>query len=330
MKIITDNGNQNLTIKEKGYLATLTLTFILSFFYVVSNRYETVYADYGGLTEDELVLQMTDNKIDELYKSLDLRASSVLIFDSETEKYIYEKDGDTVYPLASLTKIMTALVAMEETQEGEIISIPKEALSQTGDNGLLAYEKWGREDLLKFILVTSSNDGARALAMHVGAKNGAVSEEQSVKLFVEKMNQKAKSLGLVNTNFYNESGLDVDEKTNGGYGTAKEVVKIFDYAISSYPEIFESTIFSSQSFISLSNKEHNAQNTNQNTGKVAGISASKTGFTSLSGGNLIISFKKESGNNIIVLALGSTFTERFSDIEKLSSTTLKIINEVQL
>lgn len=330
MKIISESHNDNLTKKEGGYLAVLFLILVLAFSYIISNKTDFVYADFGDFSEEEIAMQMMDDRIEDLYKNLDLKASSVLIYDSSSKKNIFAKNTETVYPLASLTKVMTAIVAMEEISKDENIVIPKEALSQIGDNGLLADEKWGRDDLLKFVLITSSNDGTRALAMHVGFKNGFTEEGKAVEFFVSRMNEKAKVLGLTNTIFYNESGLDINPEKNGGYSTASEMVALFDYAISKYPEIFESTIFSSQSFVSLSNKSHEAQNTNQNTGKVAGISASKTGFTSIAGGNLIISFKSNNGGNVIVLALGSTFTERFSDIEKLSSTTINIINEVQL
>ena len=330
MKIIDSEGGDNLTKSEKQSLGILGLTLVLASFYILGAKAPS-YEEEVTLEQTEfLITQMTDNRIDEFFESLDLRASSVLIVNSDTKQKIYGRETDRVMPLASLVKIMTAVVAMENIGESEIITIPKEALGLTGDNGLLVDEKWGRDELLRFVLITSSNDGARAVAMHLGQKLGQESPEQSVAVFVDLMNKKAKDLGLQNTIFLNESGLDQEDGKNGGYSNSKEIVSLFDYAIKTYPDIFSSTSFGAKTFTSVSMKDHNALNTNPNVGQVLGISASKTGFTNISGGNLIVSFKTPKGETVIVGVLGSTFTERFTDIEKLSSTTLKIINEVQL
>lgn len=330
MKILQYSQSDNFTKSEKQSLALLFVIFILGFIYVFSPKGESVAESLTPEQNQILVAQMTDNRLDTFFESLDLKASSVLIWSSDKNQKIYGKETERVMPLASLVKIMTSVVAMENIDENEIINIPKEALALTGDNGLLVEEKWGRDELLRFMLITSSNDATRAISMHVGKKLGAESEESAVKTFVDLMNAKAVSLGLSNTTFLNESGLDQEDGKNGGYSNSMEIVKLFDYAILNYPDIFSSTSFGSKTFTSVSNASHNALNTNPNVGQVLGISASKTGFTNISGGNLIVSFKTPKNETIIVNVLGSTFTERFTDIEKLSGTTLKIINEVEL
>ncbi|MDQ5883508.1 MAG: hypothetical protein QG654_422 [Patescibacteria group bacterium] len=330
MKIIQNSNSDELTKSERQSLGILGLTLVLACFYVFGNRTEASFEEVSLKDNEILIAQMTDSRLDDFFESLELKASSVLILNSDTKQKIYGKDTDKVMPLASLVKIMTAVVAMENIDESAIIKIPKEALGLAGDNGLLVDEQWGRDELLRFMLITSSNDATRAISMNIGEKLGSTSEEESVKIFTDLMNAKALSLGLPNTTFLNESGLDLEDGRNGGYSTSKEIVTLFDYAINTYPDIFSSTSFGSKNFTSISMAEHNALNTNQSVGQVAGISASKTGFTNISGGNLIVSFKTLDGQTIIVNVLGSTFTERFTDIEKLSSTTLKIINEVQL
>ncbi len=330
MKILQYSRTDELTKSERQSLGVLALTLLLASSYIFGTHRHISAEEISKETQDELISQMTDSKLSVFFESLDLKASSVLIVDSGTKQVIYGKDTETVMPLASLTKIMTAIVSMEQISQTEIITIPKEALSLTGDNGLLADEKWGRDELLRFMLITSSNDATRALSLHVGHKAGFLTEESSVQYFVDLMNAKAQSFGLSHTVFLNESGLDLEDGKNGGYSTSSEIVHLFDYAVSIYPDIFSSTSFNSQLFTSASNTSHTAINTNPNPGLVAGISASKTGFTNISGGNLIVSFKTPEGKTIIANVLGSTFAHRFTDIEKLSSTTLKLINEVQL
>lgn len=329
MKIFQNSDSDNLSKSERQSLFILGVTFILASFYVFGNITEASFEEMTPEQNQYLVNQMTDSKLDEFFENLNLKASSVFIFNSDTNQEIYSKDIEKVMPLASLVKIMTAIVAMENIGQDEIITIPKEALSLAGDNGLLVDEKWGRDDLLRFMLITSSNDATRAVSILLGKKSG-LNTEESIKSFVALMNKKALELNLNNTSFLNESGLDTEDGKNGGYSNSKEIVSLFNYAINTYPDIFSSTSFGSKTFKSVSLADHDAQNTNPNVGLVAGISASKTGFTNISGGNLIVSFKTPQNQTIIANVLGSTFSDRFSDIVKLSDTTLKIINEVQL
>jgi D-alanyl-D-alanine carboxypeptidase len=217
-------------------------------------------------------------------------------------------------------------LVMENIPETEIIEIPKDALSLPGDNGLYSDEKWLRDDLVKFMLITSSNDAARSLAAHVGAvmPNDEENPREAVDNFVFHMNKRLKGFGLEKTYFVNETGLDVSLEENGGYGTAREIAKLFAYGVDTYPGIFGSTSFGSQNFKSLSELDHVALNTNQSVGEVAGISASKTGFTNISGGNLVVSFDTQN-EPIVLVVLGSTFTDRFTDVTKLSNATIEAI-----
>ncbi len=329
MKIVQNNKSDDLTKKEKHSLFLLGLIFILGCFYVLGNRTEAFFEELTPEQSQIILSHMTDNRINQFFENLDLKASSVLIRSSDLDENIYAKDTEKVMPLASLVKIMTTIIAIENIDQNEVIKIPKESLGLAGDNGLLVDEKWGRDEFLRFMLITSSNDATRAVSMHVGAKNGFKDSEQSTKYFVDLMNKKATDMGLSNTYFLNESGLDQEDGKNGGYSNVKEIVVLFDYAIKNYPDIFNSTAVESQKFISSSSISHEALNTNPYTKLISGISASKTGFTNISGGNLIVSFVTPENKTIIAGVLGSTFADRFTDIEKLSNTTLKIINEVQ-
>ncbi|MDQ5952959.1 MAG: hypothetical protein QG551_187 [Patescibacteria group bacterium] len=332
MNLIEYKTTDELTKQEKQYLGILGTTMILAIFYFVGVT-KTMSLEKLSMflnnSDERLASQMTSNRhLESMFEELNLRASSVLVFDVFRNEVIYQKNENQKMPLASLTKVMTAVVAMEALKNTEVINIPKEALDQTGDNGLFADEKWGRDDLLKFMLITSSNDAAKAVAMTAGKilPNDAENPRKDIENFVYYMNQKSKELGFLDTYFFNESGLDVTGDENGGYGTAKEMSQLFTYATEKYPEIFNSTSYDTKTFTSLNQLPHVAHNTNQSVGKVAGISASKTGFTNISGGNLIVSFEAGLHHPIVLVVLGSTFDERFTDITQLSTATIKAIN----
>lgn len=328
MKIVSHSETDHFTKSEKQSLVLLAILFVLGLGYVFQAEASTS-RDFEYSPEEEAIIskQMTDSRLDRVYESLELKGQSVFIYNADTHEPLYSRSSDMVMPLASLTKVMTAIVALEHLPEDSVINISQDALRLTGDNGLLVDEKWKRDDLIRFMLITSSNDAARALAFSVGEGNGEGIDPLAYTTRL--MNETAERLHLSHTTFLNESGLDVDGEHNGGYSTAREMVELFHHAIVTYPDIFASTSFTSEDFTSLSEAKHTALNTNPYTGSVAGISASKTGFTNISGGNLIISFTNNKDQTTIAVVLGSTFADRFTDIEKVAETTLRFMNQVQ-
>lgn len=322
-----DNKSE-FTREEKKSLWLLFFFLIISLPYLLSKDPVAEVV----LSEDEYKIkmaEMTHSRLDDFYNSLPLKATAVSVFNSTKNDFIYNKNESEVMPLASIVKVMSAIIALENISRDEIIRIDREALKQVGDHGLLVDELWGRDDLVSFTLITSSNDAMRAIAMHVGAKSGKETEDEQVEYFVGLMNQKAKDLDLKSLKFFNDTGLDMGDK-NGAYGNTKDVVMLFNYALEKYPEIFQDSGLTSKEFISISGKNHIAQNTNQNIPNIQNLFASKTGFTNIAGGNLVISSKTQNGDKIIISVLGSTFVERFSDVEKLSITTMTIINEFEI
>jgi len=252
------------------------------------------------------------------FSGIELEAESAYVFDIESEKVLYTKNEEKTLPLASLTKVMTALVALETLSEDTVVEISKEALDQEGDNGLYLNEKWRLGDLVKFMLLASPNDAARAIAL----------ASHDMNIFIARMNEKALELGLLNTKFFNETGLDISEKQAplpvhaGAYGTVRDMTELFVYAIKKYPEIFRVTAKEEVEFTSLSGFVHRVENTNILTTSLVNIIASKTGLTTLAGGNLITAFDAELGRPVVAVVLGSTEEGRFSDIEKLISATV--------
>ncbi len=129
------------------------------------------------------------------------------------------------------------------------------------------------------------------------------------------MNEKAEELGLKQTYFINETGLD-NGALSGGYGSAIDVSKLMEYLIENHSEILEATKYQEIEVDSL-DKTHTAVNTNFDVDQIPGLIASKTGYTSMAGGNLVIAFDASIGRPIVVVVLGSSIEGRFTDVSKL-------------
>ena len=168
------------------------------------------------------------------YSELEVDADYVILQDHLSGKILYEKNADSdIYP-ASMTKIMTAIVAFDllkkgETSLDELITISEDAwrLSQSGYSSMfiMLNDQVSVEDLLKGIIIVSGNDACMALA------EGLSGTEQD---FVVLMNEKAEELGLENTNFNNSSGInDVNN-----YSTVKDILIMSQYMIQNYPEYY--------------------------------------------------------------------------------------------
>ena len=239
---------------------------------------------------------------------------------------MFAKNENTRIPLASLTKVMAALVAEELSPSYGTIIVTSGALKAEGDSGLRVNEKWLLKDLLDFSLVSSSNDGIHAVALTLGAlKNSQATEKQMIEDFVRMMNAKAAELDLKNTYFWNETGLDESEAKGGAYGTARDMSTLLEYVITREPEMLEATREPTAMLTSLDRYQHLAKNTNTLASDTPGLLGSKTGYTDIAGGNLVFIFDPELGRPIIVSILGSSIEGRFQDAQTIINATLKYL-----
>lgn len=269
----------------------------------------------GGKT----VGQVAEERINP-FEGLGIEAKSVYVFDVAKGEVLYARNENEKLPLASLTKMMTAIVATDLVPRSTVVEIDKVDIGAEGDSGLLVGEKWRMSDIIDFTLTTSSNDGASAIATVAGSLGQSVygaPKDISKNKFVEKMNLKTEEIGLVDTYFFNETGLDITEDDSGSYGTAKEVALLMTYAIKNKSKVMEATSRDRFSVSSLSGFGHIATNTNKSIGNIPGLIASKTGFTDLAGGNLVIAFDAGLMRPIVISVLGSSIEGRFEDVEKL-------------
>lgn len=259
------------------------------------------------------------------FPEVSLEAKAAYVYDARTKTVLYAKNENKRMPLASLTKVMAALVARELSQGAGTVTVSEDALKLYGDSGLRVGERWSLRNLLDFSLITSSNDGMRAVALALGAlDNSEVTSDEKVNAFVGEMNRKASELDLKNTYYWNETGLDETEYKGGAYGTARDMATLMEHIVSYSREVLEATRESYATIPSL-DLEHEAKNTNALAGTIPGLIASKTGFTNTAGGNIALVFDPELGRPIVITILGSTEEGRFQDARILINAVLDYI-----
>jgi D-alanyl-D-alanine carboxypeptidase len=257
--------------------------------------------------------------------SADIQAKAAYVYDIRTGTVLYEKNSEARLPLASLTKVMTALVATEVTPKDSIVEIDRDALLAEGDSGLEVGERWSLKNLLDFSLTSSSNDGMKAVALALGGLDSLnASSDDKENAFVRLMNKKADELGLKNTYYFNETGLDESDTKGGAYGSAQDMASLFSYIVRTQPKLLSATREEEISLESTTSV-HVARNTDEIVSDIPGLKASKTGFTSIAGGNLVVVFDPEIGRPVAISVLGSTADGRFEDMKILVDKAIEAI-----
>jgi len=235
----------------------------------------------------------------------DIHARAAGIFDPNGEKFLYQKNINEKIPIASLTKIMTAIVALENLNLDEIITISKQAAMIGGENGRLSIgEKLSVRDLLHIMLIESSNDAAIALA-------------NETYNFVYLMNKKAEEIGLKETNFGDPSGINPSN-----YSTITDLAKLAKYSFTQKSLLWQILGTKEMEIYSQDEKiKHRLVNTNKLLGEIPQMIGGKTGLTDEAGGCMLTMNKiqNNTGEYFIAIVLGSN--DREMEIKKLIEWT---------
>ncbi len=256
-----------------------------------------------------------------------ISAKAAIVKDLNTGNILYEKNTYEPLPLASLTKVVTALTATEILSEynKDIVQINWEDLNE-GTDSLVAGEHFTVQDLLDFTLISSSNDGASALASVAGGFIATNTTNQTAsQAFIARMNTVAQKIGMKDTHFFNETGLDESEinREPGAIGSARDVAALFDYVLDHEPALLEATRANAMTIQSKEGYVHHLENTNEIVGRLPNILGSKTGFTNTAGGNLAVVIDPGLNQPIAIVVLGSSKDGRFKDVERLAAATLE-------
>lgn len=229
--------------------------------------------------------------------ALDLSAASAILYEPESETVLYERNIYEERGIASTTKIMTAVIVIENASPEEIVRIPRECV---GIEGTSIYLREGEclsvSDLLYGMLLHSGNDAASALAWFVSEKTGVD--------FVKLMNDKARKIGMKSSSFKNPSGLPAE----GHYSTAYDMSLLASYAM-------KNTLFADI----VGAKTHSAGerrlvNHNKLLRLYAGANGIKTGYTK-SAGRCLVSSAEKDGMSLIVVTLAAP--DDWNDHQKL-------------
>jgi len=233
---------------------------------------------------------------DEIY----IDAKAYFLIDSQTGRVLAEKNSNEKRAIASLTKIMTAVIALEHGDLNSIVKVSPKAAAVGGSSfWLKSGDELPLEDMLYGLLLPSGNDAAVAIAEHIAG---------SIENFASLMNYKALDIGAYNTRFKNPHGLDEE----GHYSTARDIAKIAQYAwsISKFREIVQTK----EKSIQRGNFVRNIYNTNRLLWSFEGANGIKTGYTGKAGRCLVASADKD-GLQLISVVLGAR--DRFDSSYKL-------------
>ena len=263
---------------QKIISSVIYITCLILLFLTITNIYaetlnsvppfftaEALNIENKTITADKLGVKSYKKKPSKFY------SKAYCVMDAETGRTLLSKNGNKKLPMASTTKIMTCIIALENCKSDEKVSVSSYAASmpdvqlnmQTGDEFYLG-------DLLYSLMLESHNDTAVAIAEHIGG---------TVEGFAEKMNKKAKELGLKSTNFVTPNGLDNDNH----YTTAKELCIIGAYAIKN-KEFLDIIQTPSHSFSNLSgSRTYSVRNRDALLTSYSGAIGIKTGFTGNAG-----------------------------------------------
>jgi serine-type D-Ala-D-Ala carboxypeptidase (penicillin-binding protein 5/6) len=216
---------------------------------------------------------------------------------------LWARDPDTRRPMASITKVMTAIVALEHSSSSDVVTVPREAITVGQSSaGLIAGEKLTMFELLEALLVKSGNDAAVTIAVHVGG-----SQDE----FVAMMNRKAADLGLTDTHFANPHGLDAPEH----YTTADNLAVLARYAMTK--PIFADIVRRSKVTIGKGKRRRTLLSTDLLLGVYKGAIGVKTGNTD-GAGYSVVSAAQRQGVTLYAVVLGTkTDRQRFVDAKAL-------------
>lgn len=242
----------------------------------------------------------------------ELYALSAVLMDGESGRVLYEKDGERPLANASTTKVLTCIVALENSSGDDYVQVSQNAASQPEVKlGLQKGEQYYLEDLLYSLMLKSHNDTAVAIAEHCGG---------SVEGFARMLNRKAKQIGCKDTYFITPNGLDAEDENGKHHTTAKDLALIMRYAVKNetFLHIAQTRDYT---FSEITGKRtFSVHNANAFLDMRGGVLAGKTGYTSQAGYCYVCAWEKE-GKTFIVSLLGCGWpnhkTYKWSDTEKL-------------
>lgn len=269
-----------------------------------------------------IVFGENDGTADSRMRPSELYARYAVLMDADTGRVLFSKSGDTEAPMASTTKIMTCILALENGELTDEVEISEEAASQPQVKlGVRSGQNFYLIDLLYSLMLESHNDAAVAIAEHVGG---------SVQGFADMMNEKAAVLDCDSTYFITPNGLDAEDENGIHHTTARDLARIMKYCIMDSPEkekFLEITRTSSHTFSDCKgNGSYTCTNHNAFLKMMEGALTGKTGFTADAGYCYVGALRQDDRTFIVaLLACGWPNNKgyKWSDTRKLMTYGLE-------
>lgn len=299
-------------IQKQNNLTKIFLIFLLTLLFLSS------YPIYGNDVNQEEALAVSDeikNILTEETASnmdantLNLNSRSCVVIDRLTKNILYGKNEKNKVKMASTTKIMTAIVVLENSSLDQMVEASKKAAGTGGSRlGLKTGDKITIRDLMYGLMLCSGNDAAVCLAESIA---GSVPE------FANLMNAKAQELGLSNSHFESPHGLDSDQH----YTTAYELAILSDYALKN--PTFLNIVGTKNYTVTINGSPKTLSNTNELLGNLEGVYGIKTGFTNGANRCLVTACKRGDTDIICVVLGADTKNFRTKDSIKLIEFSFK-------
>lgn len=255
---------------------------------------EAVDSIESKLTEKRNTITLTE-KLREI--PLEIKANAYIVVDMDTHEVLAESNSRTPMAVASLTKVMSSVVALDLAEVSENFTVSEHAAGIIPTKiGVVPGEKMSVYELLQAVMLTSANDATEVM------KEG-INEKYNEDVFVRAMNIKAEFIGMENTNFTNPQGFDYPE---GHYSSAYDLALLSLYAMENYEEIRniakEDYAFLPESKL---HKQFDLHNWNGLIGVYPNTFGLKTGMTERAGNTTIVMSERD-GKRVLVVLLGAT------------------------
>lgn len=284
----------------------LIFLVIFSYFPVLADDFETQDESIDIQTE---IQSNTTTEVFSRGEELNINSRSCIVIDRLSKQILYGKNEKNKVKMASTTKIMTAIIVLENSSIDKTVEVSKKSAGTGGSRlGLKTGDKITIRDLLYGLLLCSGNDAAVCLAENTA---GSVAE------FANLMNAKAQELGLSNTHFESPHGLDSDEH----YTTAYELALLSDYALKN--TTFLKIVGTKNYTVTINGYPKTLSNTNELLGNLNGVYGIKTGFTNGANRCLVTACKRENMDIICVVLGADTKKFRTQDSIKLIEYTFQ-------
>ena len=255
-----------MKIRRKGYLLGLVL-------------YLCVCLNLEIQAEEETLEMPSASSVSAESEELELYARSAVLMDGDSGRILYGKKADAELPMASTTKIMTCIVALEQVDSEKVCTVSGNASAQPQVKlGMKKDDQFYLRDLLYSLMLESHNDSAVCIAETIGG---------SVEGFAALMNRKAEEIGCENTYYITPNGLDAEDETGIHHTTAKELALVMRYCLTGSPkseEFLEITRTASYTFSNVEgSRSYSCTNHNALLNILEGALSGKTGFTGNAG-----------------------------------------------